>query len=240
MLKKLFQLSTVAAFGALLLAGCASTQRTQQTDENIKTVAVVSLLQENAPMVRLGLTVFNNDATTLPQGGALNRIALGTIETRLRAARPAWVIKDSGADPVALGDKLRKGGMSFGGGFTSNVKEDLVAITRKTGADALFVIVDTTSENAPGRGVGMVLRALPGLSPRAILHSRVLLILVDKNGNEVTNRNASIEVSKPASELALTGDLDSLDRADNRAKISQLLQQQLPVGLNAAAGYLGY
>jgi hypothetical protein len=221
-----------------VVTGCASTARTPQADASIKTVTVVSMLHEDAPIARVGLTVFNNAVTRLPQGGSLNKIATETIEARIRTARPSWEIKPSGVDSVALSAKFRQGGTSWTS-HTGKVKDDLVAIARKTGSDAMLVVSDMTLENSPGRGVGVVLRALPGTKPTVTIHAHVMLQLVDRDGNEITNRTGD-NIVVPASQLGLTDDLASVDSGNNREKLTEAMRRQLAESLAKSAAHMGY
>jgi hypothetical protein len=220
-----------------LLSACASAPRSIESDKGVKKVAVVSMLQENAPIVHVGLTVFNNDRTTVDQRGELNRLATQVVEQRLHAARPEWTIV-----PVQSNETLAKKSASgtpwFS--FTGNVKEDLQRIAHDTDADLVFAVVDTTQENSPGRGVGIWMRALSKDSPgTALVHAHVLLVLVDKNGTEITNRGGS-NASVPATELGLNYDLSSLKDPQVHQRVSDAMRKQLETALTAAAKHMGY
>lgn len=222
---------------ATLLSGCASAPRTADADKAIRKVAVVSLLNENAPVVHLGLTVFNNDRTVIDQHGELNRLATNVIEQRLHAARPDWTIVPVPTD-AALAKKSASGTPWVS--FTGNIKEDLQRAARDADADLVFAIIDTTQENSPGRGVGIQTRSLSKSMPgSAVVHAHVLLVLVDRNGTELTRRGGS-DGRVSASDLGLNYDLSSLQDTQVQQRVSTALREQLRVALTEAAQSMGY
>ena len=222
---------------AILLSGCASAPRTIEADKGVRKVTVVSMLKEEAPVVHLGFTVFNNDRTTVDQHGELNRLATQLIEQRLHAARPDWIVVPVHSNQ-ALAQKSAIGTRWMSS--TGNVKEDLQRVARDTDADLVFAIVDTTRENSPGRGMGIQMRALSKDSlGSAQVHAHVLLVLVDKNGTEITNRSGS-DAKVNASELGLNYDLSSLQDTQVQQRVSEALREQLRVALTEAARSMGY
>jgi hypothetical protein len=231
-------LSLIASLGfAVLLSACASGPRSAALDKDVKKVVIVSMLEENAPVIHVGLTVFNNDRTTVPQHGELNRLASSVVEQRLHAARPEWMIVAMKPDEALA--KKNNGSVSWSG-FTGNVKGDLQRIARDNDADFIFAVVDTTRENSSGRGVGIWLRAIRKESlGSALVHAHVLLVLVDKSGNEVTNRSGS-DGSVPASDLGLNYDLSSLKDSQVEARVSVAMRTQLSKALSEAAQSMGY
>lgn len=222
------------------LAGCAgAARRTAETDAAIKSVAVVSLLQEDVPVQKIGLTVFNNDALTVPMKGELNTMATTLIESRLKSARPGWAVKPSGVDSAELSQKFRDAGVSWSS-HTGTIKADLAAAANSAGADALFVVIDTSLENERGKGVGAILRALPGLEPSALVHANVLVVLVDRAGNEITNRMGSGSTVVKGTELGLTPDLASLAQPEVQAALKGQWRAKLATNVAMAMERMGY
>jgi hypothetical protein len=235
--RRIFLRSLVWIALVTTLSGCASAPRTIDSDKGIKKVAIVSMLDENAPIVHVGLTAFNNDHATIDQHGELNRIATDTIEQRLHTARPDWAIVPVAPDP-ALATKSGSGIPWTS--FTGNVKEDLQRIARDNDADLVFAVVTTTRENSPGRGVGIWMRALSKDSLGTVLvHAHVLLVLVDRNGTEITNRSGP-DADLKASELGLNYDLSSLKDLQVQQRVNAALREQLRVALTQAAKNMGY
>jgi hypothetical protein len=236
-MRSVFSLALASIALAVLLCGCASAPRSIESDKNVKKVAIVSMLQENAPVVHVGFTVFNNDRTTVDQRGELNRLATEVIGERLRNARPQWAVV-----PVQPNQELAKKSASGTPWitFTGNVKEDLQRIARDADADLVFAVIDTTRENSPGRGVGIWMRAVSKDSlGNALVHAHVLLVLVDRNGTEITNRSGS-DANVPASELGLNYDLSSLEDPQVQQRVSAAMRKQLGTALTEAARNMGY
>ena len=210
---KLSRLAMLAFTVTLFLSGCAMPPRTAQDDANVHSVAIVSQLQELAPVRRIGITVFNNSQTTLDQGGKLNEIAIETTRQHLQASHPDWTVKIANAKPAPLADGKAAALLS---------EAELAALARSLDVDQLFVINGSSNENSPGYGVGIVVRAL-GFEPKFItVHSFISLTVTDRNAKTVFFRNFVGDGSKgvETSKLGLKGDLSTLTDPDVRAKVS--------------------
>ena len=57
---------------------------------DIHKVVIVTAMSEAEVVNKIGLTIFANDATTIPQDGALSKTAVDTMTRRLSSARPNW------------------------------------------------------------------------------------------------------------------------------------------------------
>ena len=228
-----------ALIAACLLAGCASPPRTAADDQAVHKVAVLSLLDEQTPVSRVGLTVFNNQRLTIDQHGALNAFADEVLEKRLRAARPNWTVVQARADARALEEKNRGTPWTS---FTGRISDDLRRIAQESGADLMFVVIDTTMENSPGRGVGVSMRTMSLNSvDKALLHTHALLVLVDRDGKELTNRGiAGGDKTVDAKDLGLSYDLSTLQQPEVQKRVADALRQQLAQGLEQAAQHMGY
>jgi hypothetical protein len=229
------------ALSLVSLMGCASPvpPRDAAADASIKTVAVVSMLRDDPEIRKIGLTVFGNDQRTLGEPGVFGPLAVRAIESRLRTARPGWTVVPSNANSTDLATKLQH--PSFGGGISS-VKQDLIDISKRTGADALLVIAEYENSNIPGRGVGAVVLAPPGLAPKLRIHANLSLLLVDKQGEAIIGRRGGdAGVSQQlASELGLSADLTLLDDPDKRARLAAALKSKMLAALETAGSAMGY
>jgi hypothetical protein len=229
------------ALGLATLLGCASPSppRDAAADASIKTVAVVSMFGDDPEVRKIGLTVFGNDQRPLGEPGVFGALAVQTMEARLRAARPNWAIVASGASSAELAAKMRR--PSMGGGISS-VKDDLIGVARRTGADAVLVLAEFENPNYVGRGVGAVVTAPPGLAPRLRLHANVSLLLVDARGEVLIVRNGGAlpNAQLQASELGLGADLALLNDADKRARLVAALKREMLAALAAASSSMGY
>lgn len=232
----------LAGVVAGLAAGCAAPTpvRDLQADAWIKTVAVVPMLKEDAQVRRLGLTVFNNDEAVVAAQAGFNQLAVATVEARLRQARPAWRIVQAQANSAELADKFASRVLT--GSLTAKVQGDLAAIAQRTGADVLFVVGEGQRENLTGRGVGAILRALPGVQPKLQVHAYVSVLMVDKQGELISGRSGGVKevLFMPAADVGLSGDLVSLDVGDTRVKVMETLRQRLVTVLQVASESMGY
>jgi hypothetical protein len=219
------------------LAGCA-TPRTAGQDAAIHKVTIITLLDESGAVEKIGLTIFNNAQTADPQDGALSKAAVEAIAKRLRETRPDWQIVPAGADLPALGQKLK----TEGGGFNdelARVRPDIARIVERTGADAASVHADTLSENSHGRGVGVVLRTLPGADPSVYVHATVYLQLLDKKGDRLAGAPGT-DTRYPASRFGLTSDIESAHSPAAREMLSIAMRDELVKGIGMALQTMGY
>jgi hypothetical protein len=222
-----------------LVAGCASAPRTSADDQTVHKVAVLSLLDEQTPVSRVGLTVFNNARESIDQRGTLNAFANEVLEKRLHAARPNWTVVQADADAKGLAKKNEGPAWTS---FTGRISGDLQQIAQHSGADLMFVAIDTTLENSLGRGVGVWMRTISLSSvTNAHLHTHVLLVLVDRDGKELARYSAADgDKTVDAKSLGLSYDLSTLQQPNVKERVSEALHQQLAQGLTQAARGMGY
>jgi hypothetical protein len=232
------------AFTVSSLVGCAApVVRTPELDKAVKSVAVVSLLSEQSRVERIGLTVFNNKSVVVDHGGELNKLAIDTVESSLRKARPEWQLKDARADVQAMLAAKKSVGSSFMT-HTSAIQPELAALATRLDVDLMFVVIETALDNTPGQGVGVRLRTMSLSSLKdAVVHSVCLLVLVDRQGNEITNRwgGSGVAIARmPAESLGLDYDLDNLAVPATRARVAGVMRERLQAQLTASATGLGY
>jgi hypothetical protein len=228
---------------ALGLGGCAApTVRTPEIDRSVKAVAVVSLLDEQTRVDRIGLTAFNNKSLVVDQTGALNAFAIDTVETTLRRARPGWQLKDARAEIPAMLQAKKAGGVSWNTPVSA-IQKDLAALASKLDVDMMFVVIDHALENSPGRGVGIRLRTMSLTSLKdANVHAVCLLVLVDRNGNQITNQwgGPATYASLPADSLGIDYDMTGLSGPDMQQKLKSLMRERLKATLESSAAGIGY
>src|SRR6202000_2197447 len=97
-------------------------------------------------------------------------------------ARPAWRIVPADVDLVALGEKYKDGV----GTFTDSegkLRPELEGIIKRLDVDAVFLVTDNPMNNgaAPGAGVGVALRKLPGIDPHVVVRAHVYVEMLDKS-----------------------------------------------------------
>lgn len=219
----------VAAFG---LAGCAApVPRSADGDSQYKSVAIVSILQEQSKVTRMGATVFNNKTVMVDHGGALNRIAGEIVERHVRASRPQWAMRTATIDVAALASKQANGVPLTT--FTGNIRDDLRRIAQESDADMMFVIIDRHAENRAGRGVGVVVQNVTHKGMQAYVHGHVMVVLVDRTGKELDRRGGSVGRFVAPAEVGLDSDA-TLEPA------TKAMRTELADGIEGAVTAMGY
>jgi hypothetical protein len=226
---------------SLLLSACVAPPRTAIEDAQFKSVAVISMLDENSRIMRIGASVFGNAAVNINQDGALNKLATETVEQRLKTSRPNWVIRKAIADPADLSQKRGTRGGSWHG-FLGNIKQELKEIAERSDADLLFVVVEYGTGETYGvvgmvGGVGSLYRCRSDGLARVYAHA--LLILVDKSGSEISQRSGK-DQSEAYVKLDLPCDVAQLQAPPVAERLSSAMQGQLRVSLESAAISMGY
>jgi hypothetical protein len=227
------------ATAGLLLVGCTAA-RTLQDDATVRSVAVVSLVDESASIRRLGLTVFNNNEAIVDQDGKLKQAAVDTVIQRLKSARPQWVVKVGDMDRNGVGGLDHKS--SAGRRSASDNVNALVDLARRLDVDQLFVVEDTAGENNPGHGVGITFRAITGDPGTVMVHGFVALVVMDRNGKVLVTRGAINNNPQPVpnTELGLRSDMSTLSDSKVKENVSLALQRRLKASVEEAMTRAGY
>ncbi|MCS0589146.1 hypothetical protein ACFQ09_02850 [Massilia norwichensis] len=227
---KLLRTLLAAGTAALLLAACAA-PRSAQEDAAVRSVAVVSLLDESGPVRRLGFTVFANARDGIPQNGKLKQVAVETVRQRLAGTRPQWALK-AGALDLPAGAKQT----------ASANTAALAALAARLDVDQIFVLEDGMGQNLPGQGVGLTFRTFGDKAGPMMVHAYIGLIVVDRNGKELVRRGATRDNPHmtPETELGLRPDLSNLGDPKVRDTVSQALQRRLKGAIEEAMERAGY
>lgn len=179
-MKKL--LLAFCAVSFLLLSGCAATRLTDETEKQIKNIAVVSLVPEKANYEKIGLTVFNNERSEIDMGDQINSTIESVATKRLAVARPAWKVVPVSYDRATLITRLNGSSMVMAYN-EERIEKELAEIIRANRLDALIVVSAFRPENSHGNGVGVLLRTLNVSSiQNAYVHANVSLKVIDTNG----------------------------------------------------------
>ena len=226
-------LGLLAVASLFALAGCASKPRTAQEDSKIKSVAIVSAMDEQIKVRKLGVTVFGNIQQSVNMNGLLKSTASDVLNERFRTSRPAWVVKAAEHDSAALAAKLSGPTLSLTT-LTGRISNELRAIAASADVDALFVVIDDAPGNYPGRGVGVVAR-----DDQATLHTYVHLLLVLRNGEEIYLDGGGNR-AVPLQSLGISPDLATLKDPNVQARVSSVLAGELRTRLQAITRKYGY
>ena len=227
-------LAVAAAWALVGLAGCASPPRTPDMDKEVRRVAVLSLMEEQNPVQRLGLTIFDANTGHLDQRGQLNPWAITQVEQRLRRARPQWAIVDGRPESAKLGTVRERDDLS----------ERVAAVAQRLGVDQVFVVYDVRYDNWIGQGVGLFIRTISKERlGDASVYAMVRVAVYDRNGKYLLSRG-SAETSRfyrvPAVNLGLNYDMSAMDRPEVRAKVQAVLELQLGRVLEESLTSAGY
>jgi len=174
--------SMLASLAALGLSACAGGPVKAGADQQVRSVAILSLLGEEPPYASVGITVFNNSNKPIKTEGKLAEAIESTIRARLQAARPQWQVRpvaDTSAIRAALQDKpaLRLKQQTDIGRIES-LLPDLAA---RSEVDAVFVVAALGMDFIGDAGVGVVSRH----QREAQLMAATRLALVSRAGVEL-------------------------------------------------------
>lgn len=219
------------------LTGCSTPQRTPSSDAGIKTVAIVTVLQDDVPLRRIGMTIFNNEYTTLPMQGELNPFVLQVATDLLKKKRPDWQIKPAGVDPAPLSAHIRKVWNSWGS-KDEPLADRWPAVAQAAEVDALLVIEEVLHEQ--GSGVSVDIRALPGLEPRLSVGVALGVRLVDRRGEVLAKRGTSNPLPIAAKDLAISDRVASALQPETAAALRRHVKAQVQSSLTEGLERLGY
>ncbi len=128
----------------LVLSGCASTpsQLTEEKQNEIKTVAIVSLVPESVNFSKIGIISFANEYSTFDMGSRMTNSIVSVSQERIVRSHPNWVVKIIEYDRTALLAKVKSTI-----GFRSIDAEDAFAnLANANDLDAIFVVRATSDE----------------------------------------------------------------------------------------------
>jgi len=123
---------------ALLLSGCASTPQylTEEKQNEIKSIAIVSLVPESVNFDRIGITSFSSKYTEFDMGSKLTESIFSVSQERIAKSHPSWVVKGIKYDQTILLTKVK----SESGFRATRAKEAIADLARQNDLDAILVI----------------------------------------------------------------------------------------------------
>lgn len=204
--------SMLASLAALGLAACAGGPVKPGADQQIRSVAILSLLGEEPPYASVGLTVFNNRSQPVKTDGKLAESVAQTIRARLQTARPQWQVKplaDTSAIRAALQDKpsLRLKQQTDIG----RIEALLPDLAARSDVDAVFVVAALGMDFIGDAGVGIVSRP----QREAQMMAAVRLALVSRTGAQLGGSDG--HVSEPLKKVPAGGLPDAMVQAVSAA-----------------------
>lgn len=166
------------------VAGCASApQHLSESQANIKSIAIVSVVPDRVNLEKTGLTVFNNQASQIDMGSSVTDTIYAIARKRIQLAHPGWQVKAVDYDKGALLGKARSAGLLLRSP-TANMSDELAALAKKNDVDAILVVV-SYRDASHGYDDGITVR-LHTLNLSTIQHAYVRAIvnvaIVDRLG----------------------------------------------------------
>ncbi len=175
----------------LMLSGCASTPQhlTEENKNEIKSIAIVSLVPESVNFDKIGIISFSSKSTEFDMGSKVTDSILFVSQGRIAKSHPDWVVKNVEYDRTALLAKVKPGT-----GFrATRAKEAFADLARNNNLDAIFVVRASADEednlhnqfekNYLREGLSVLLKnnSLDGDS-RLVIRANLSVAVIGKNG----------------------------------------------------------
>ena len=216
--------ATTLVVAAVFVAGCTTTPPQPDSYSNsIRSIGLLSTLPADAKAVRIGLTVFNNDSRQISMSGEPTAIVLSEIEARLSKSKQNWVLQRISASALNA----------------STSETSLAAVAKSAGVDAVLAVLETRHDAGGGSGVGVFVRALPGLKPYVVPHGVISIWIIDKNGNRLASVATGVENQRPK-DIGFSGDMKELDDLATLLRVKQAIREALHASTVELMVRLGY
>jgi hypothetical protein len=168
---------------SIVLSGCASAPQhlTEESQNNIKTFAVVSLVPESVNFDKIGIVSFSNEYTEFDMGGKVAGNILAVSQERIARSHPGWAAKSVEYDRAALSADVRSA-MGFRAG---RAREAFADLARKNNLDAVFVITASADEeNNLREGLNvLLLDNYIDRNRRLSIRANLSVVIVDGKGD---------------------------------------------------------
>lgn len=176
---------------SLLLSGCASTPQhlTEESQNEIKNIAIVSLVPESVNFDKIGIISFSSKYTEFDMGSKVTDSIISVSQQRIAKSHPNWIVKSVEYDRNALLAKV-KSGIGF---RAIPAKEAFADLARKNNLDAIFVVRASADEkvnlnnqfeeNDLREGLNVLLKTnnLDGNS-KLVIRANLSVVIIGKNG----------------------------------------------------------
>ncbi|MFA7300476.1 MAG: hypothetical protein WC053_08070 [Sideroxydans sp.] len=235
-----------------LLSGCTSAPQhlTEAQTNQIRNVAVVSLVPESVNFDKIGVTSFSTQNTNFDMGGKVTDSILFISRGRIAKSHPDWIIKHVGYDRTAL----LAAASSPGGLRTTRARQVFADLARNHDLDAIFVLraaANTTTDspeqlnkNALREGLTVWFKnnELDG-EPKLLIRANLHITIIGKNGElmAVGSSPAKLDIShalKPG-DYGLTTDMEHNHRPEILDKLGREVLLDLNRRLNLGFDSLG-
>ncbi len=238
---------------SLLLSGCATApqQLTEASKNEIKNIAIVSLVPESVNFDKIGIISFSSAYTEFDMGSKVTGSILSVSRQRIEKSQPNWIVKTVEYDRTALLAKVK----SETGFDDTRVKRAFADLARKNDLDAIFVvradadkedIVQPVAEKGYLReGLNVLLKnnSLHGDS-RLVIGANLRVVVVGKNGEvmavgEVPAKLDKVETLQP-DDYDVSDDMKHNHRPEVLEKLGGKVIVDLTRRLNLCFDTLGF
>jgi hypothetical protein len=122
----------------LMFTGCASTPQhlTEESKNEIKNIAIVSLVPESVNFDKVAITSFSSKYTEFDMGNRVTNSILSVTQERISKSYPGWVVKSIGYDRTAILTNVS----SVKDFRTERAKETFADLARKNNLDAILIV----------------------------------------------------------------------------------------------------
>ncbi len=241
---------TLAVLG--ILSGCASTPQhlTEAQANQIRNVAIVSLVPESVNFDKIGVISFTSQYTEFDLGGKVTDSVLFVSRERIAKSRPEWAVKHIEYDRTAL----LAAANSPSGMRAPRAREAFADLARNQGVDAIFVVraaadnetdSRTTGENTLREGITVWFKnnEIDG-DPKLFIRANLNIAVIGKDGEPMaavavpgkTNMAQALE----AADFDVTIDMRHNHRPEILDKLGREALLDLSKRLNLGFDALGF
>lgn len=241
----------------LMLSGCASTPQhlTEENQNEIKSIAIVSLVPESVNFDKIGIISFSSKYTEFDMGSKVTDSILFVSQGRIAKSHPGWIVKSVGYDRTALLAKVK----SASGFRATRAKEAFADLAHNNNLDAIFVVrasadrednkqqdmLQGVVENHLREGLNVLLKNnnLDGDSNLVIL-ANLSVVIIGKNGDvmavgAVPAKLDNVETLKPV-DYDVSDNMEHNHRPDVLKKLGGEVIVDLARRLNLCFDSLGF
>lgn len=175
-------MSRILLILAIMLSGCSSIPQhlTEERQNEIRNVAVISLVPESVNFDKIGTISFFNQHTVFDMNGKVASAILSAARARIVKSHPGWAVKSVRYDQAAL---LAIAESPLG--FSATAAKDTFAdLARKNKLDAIFVVrAAEDTDNNLREGINVLFANNPmDASQRLTVRANLNVAITDKQG----------------------------------------------------------
>jgi hypothetical protein len=225
---------------SLMLSGCASTPQhlTEENQNGIKNIAIVSLVPESVNFDKIGIISLANKYTEFDMGSKVTNSILSMSQERIVKSHPSWIIKSVEYDRTALLAKVK----SVAGFRATLAKGAFADLARDNNLDAIFVVRASADEKDNQReefkdnylreGLNVLLKYnnLDGNS-KLVIRANLSVIIVGKNGEVMAEGTAPAKLDNVETLDPEDYDLSDNMKHNHRPEILDKLGEEVIVDL---------